>query len=412
MRKIFIPSSFLFALAFVLLVQTNSFANVSYVNIKSVGYGDSYENALNQALVQALQKVNGVSLKSKTLSDTISKSVMKGKDKKVFKDQLFRNQIYKETEGAIKTFEIISENKESGSGRLKIQISATVAKFELSDSANRRRIAVLPFRINVSNSSVDPIKGERMLNQALVNYLTQTRKFALIDRDFSQETDSELVNFSKSSRIEDKVKIGQKLNANYIIVGQIENLDIKEVEKKYLSSDKIFKSTKAFVDFNYRIIDVPTSQIKFASQFRTETNVKNQNQALSKVTEQVANIVGLEIMYAIYPILIEKIENDLVFLGQGGSQIKIGENWEVYEITDSEIEDSYTGEKLGNVEVKVGKIEITQNNAKFSVGKIIDSKYDLASKFEPVKFLVKPIKKNSENGGGNVKTKKQNDEKW
>ena len=50
MRKIFIPSSFLFALAFVLLVQTNSFANVSYVNIKSVGYGDSYENALNQAL--------------------------------------------------------------------------------------------------------------------------------------------------------------------------------------------------------------------------------------------------------------------------------------------------------------------------------------------------------------------------
>jgi len=412
MRKIFIPSSFLFALAFVLLVQTNSFANVSYVNIKSVGYGDSYENALNQALVQALQKVNGVSLKSKTLSDTISKSVMKGKDKKVFKDQLFRNQIYKETEGAIKTFEIISENKESGSGRLKIQISATVAKFELSDSANRRRIAVLPFRINVSNSSVDPIKGERMLNQALVNYLTQTRKFALIDRDFSQETDSELVNFSKSSRIEDKVKIGQKLNANYIIVGQIENLDIKEVEKKYLSSDKIFKSTKAFVDFNYRIIDVPTSQIKFASQFRTETNVKNQNQALSKVTEQVANIVGLEIMYAIYPILIEKIENDLVFLGQGGSQIKIGENWEVYEITDSEIEDSYTGEKLGNVEVKVGKIEITQNNAKFSVGKIIDSKYDLASKFEPVKFLVKPIKKNSETGGGNVKTKKQNDEKW
>ena len=306
---------FVFALALVMLVQTKVFADVSYVNIKSVGHGDTYESALNKALVEALQKVNGVSLKSKTLSDTISRSVMKGSDKEVYKDQLFRNQIYKETEGAIKSFEIIKEGKDSNTGRLKIEITATVAKFELSQSANRRRIAVLPFRINIASTSIDPAEGERMLSQALVNYLTQTRKFAVIDRDFSIETDSELVNFSKSSRIEDKIKIGQKLNANYVIVGQIENLDIQEVEKKYLTSDKVFKSKKAFIDFNYRIIDVPTSQIKFASQYRTQINVKNESQPLSKVTQETAETVGLEIMYAIYPILIEKIENGLVFLG-------------------------------------------------------------------------------------------------
>ena len=403
---------FMFALALVTLVQTKVFGEVSYVNIKSVGYADTYESALNKALVEALQKVNGVSLKSKTLSDTISRSVMKGSDKEVYKDQLFRNQIYKETEGAIKSFEIIQEGKDSKTGRLKIEITATVAKFELSQSANRRRIAVLPFRINIGSTSIDPAQGERMLSQALVNYLTQTRKFAVIDRDFSRETDSELVNFYKSSRIEDKIKIGQKLNANYVIVGQIENLDIQEVEKKYLTSDRVFKSKKALIDFNYRIIDVPTSQIKFASQYRTQVNVKNESQPLSKVTQETAEIVGLEIMYAIYPILIEKIENGLVFLGQGGSQIKSGQNFEVYEMTKSEIEDSYTGEKLGNVETKVGKIQITESNSMFSVGKIIESKYDLASKFEPVKFVVKPLKNNNEKGDSNAKPKKPIDQKW
>ena len=104
---------FVFALALVMLVQTKVFADVSYVNIKSVGHGDTYESALNKALVEALQKVNGVSLKSLKLSDTISRSVMKGSDKEVYKDQLFRNQIYKETEGAIKSFEIIQEGVEA-----------------------------------------------------------------------------------------------------------------------------------------------------------------------------------------------------------------------------------------------------------------------------------------------------------
>jgi len=45
-----------------------------------------------------------------------------------------------------------------------------------------------------------------MLNQALTNYLVQTRKFTVLDRDFDDEVLSELQNLNESSNIEDQAK--------------------------------------------------------------------------------------------------------------------------------------------------------------------------------------------------------------
>ena len=68
-------------------------------------------------------------------------------------------------------------------------------------------------------------------------------------------------------------------------------------------------------------------------------------------------------------------------------------------IEDSEIEgdiikikDSYTGETLGNVETKVGLVEIVDSNSKFSVAKIIELNLDLESNFKPRKYMIKPFK--------------------
>ena len=59
-------------------------------------------------------------------------------------------------------------------------------------------------------------------------------------------------------------------------------------------------------------------------------------------------------------------------------------------------------------------VEISEEQVKTLItdGKIIESKYDLASKFEPVKFVVKPLKDNNEKGDSNAKPKKPIDQKW
>ncbi|MBL6758770.1 MAG: hypothetical protein ISQ17_03365 [Pelagibacteraceae bacterium] len=411
MRKIFIPSSFLFALAFVLLVQTELFSQVNYIETKAKGMGDTYQVALKDALKQAVSKVNGVNLEAKSVLNTVEKTVTNEKDTKILGSREFKNQISDQTKGAIKTYDIVNEQKDPNSGLYVVEITATIARYELSATAQRRRIAVVPFYLVTNNNSEQALKGASLLNQSITTYLVQTRKFTVLDRNYDSDIQKELSNLSEKSNIEDQAKIGQMLFSDYILVGRVEAFEAKEVEKKYLTSDKVFKSKKGIVNFNFRVIDVPTKQIKYSSNLRKEYNLRSEQQPIAYLADVVAQEVGLEIMYAIYPILVEKIESENVFLGQGGNQIKIGDLYDIYEISDSKIKDSYTGENLGNIQTKIGQVKIVDKNSKFSVAKIVKSNYDLSSKFLPEKYMVKPAKK-IEDLDKNKTNKKEMDQKW
>ena len=186
------------------------------------------------------------------------------------------------------------------------------------------------------------------------------------------------------------------------------------MKKKFLTSEKILKKKIGSLNFSYRIIDVPTGQIKYSSKVNLDVDVKKQNQPIPYLFSMTAKNAGLEIMYAIYPILVEKIEEDMLFLGQGGNQIKIDDDFIIYERTDTKIKDSYTGETLGNVEKVVGKAKIIDSNSKFSVAQIIEQKYDLSEDFKPRKYMVKPIKRVKKNkvSSKTKKKKKAIDQEW
>ena len=75
--------------------------------------------------------------------------------------------INEKTKGSIKSFEILSESKD-GNGLVNIEIKATIAKFALSKSAKRKRIAVVPFRLNIGRVDIEnfsPDDFRELLNQ-------------------------------------------------------------------------------------------------------------------------------------------------------------------------------------------------------------------------------------------------------
>ena len=122
-----------------------------------------------------------------------------------------------------------------------------------------------------------------------------------------------------------------------MIVGRLDFLVIKEIEKKFLTSDIIKKKRIGVLNFSYRVIDVPTTQIKYSSSVNLEVDLKKETQLLPYLFNLTAKKAGVEIMYAIFPVLIEKIEDQLAYLGQGGSQLKIGDVYDVFERTDEKI---------------------------------------------------------------------------
>ncbi len=386
-KKLFL----LFVLPLLLFYSTSAISKIVYVEKQTIGIAENYKMAIRDAIREAISQVNGVTQETNSVIQTIEQSISNNEVDDNYSSTNFQELIKENSKGSVKGYEIIRSGKNMD-GLFEVEIKATIAKFALSKSAKRKRIAILPFRQTIESSSIDPSRSTRMLNQALTNYLVQTRKFTVLDRDFDDEVMSELNNLNESSNIEDQAKIGQKLFADYILVGRLETFDIQEIEKKYLTSDQIKKTTTGIIDFNYRVIDVPTKQIKYASNLREEINLNKKQQPEAFFTEQSSKKIGEEILYAIYPILIEKIKGDIAYLGQGGMQIEIGDIYDIYEMTDETIIDSRTGEKLGKMEFKVGQAEIIEKNSKFSIARI-DSNDDLSEKFKPVKFYVKPTVK-------------------
>ncbi len=398
MLKVLTPKvklyNFVFLLLLIFSLSKAAFAEIKYIETVAKGTGETFEIALKKAFNRAVSKVNGVSVESKSVLKTIDKSVTTNEGSSASLTRDLQQTINEKTKGSIKTFEILSESKDTN-GLVNVEIKATIAKFALSKSAKRKRIGIVPFRLNTGRIELEnfsPDDFRELLNQKFSSYLVQTRKFTVLDREFEEEIKGELANLAKSENIDDQVKIGQALFADYIIVGRVDNLEIKEVEKKFLTSEKTIKKTMGILNFSYRIIDVPTTQIKYSSSVNLELNLKKQNQPLVYLSDMTAQNAGVEVMYAIYPILVEKIEGELLYLGQGGNQIKLNDQYSLYERSDEKIKDSYTGETLGNVEIKVGLVEIVDSNSKFSVAKILETNVDLEGNFKPRKYMVKPFK--------------------
>ena len=411
-----LPLLFFFCLSLI-FSSVNTYGEVRYVDTNAKGRGENFEVALKKAFKDAISKINGVSLQSESVLKTIDKSVTTNEKSSATLSRDFQETISEQTKGSIKSFEILNEYKDEN-GIYIVEIKATVAKFALSQTAKRKRMAIIPFRINVNEISIygktfdDADNLRKYLNQEFTSYLVQTRKFTVLDREFESEIQGELANLTNSDKIEDQIKIGQKLFADYIIVGRLDFLVIKEVEKKFLTSDVIKKKNIGILNFSYRVIDVPTTQIKYSSSVNIEIDLKKETQPLPYLFNLTAKKAGVEIMYAIFPILIEKIENQLAYLGQGGSQLKIGDIYDVYERSEEKIKDTYTGEILGNVEKKVAKATIVDVNSKFSVAEISEEKYDLSVGFKPKKFMVKPSKNEKSSKKKKKKKKKKIDDEW
>ena len=398
--------------------------NIEYIEVKSKGNGTTYSEALNNALSNAIAQVNGRSIETQTSLKKISKAITTDKDSSYYSSKEFEKTIKEMTEGFVSNFKILSEDK-SNNNVIKINISANIGKYKIKKSAKRKRIAVLPFYFTQSNydildKNISSSKIDRLLTQSLVSYLVQTRKFTVLDREYMKDIESELSLIKNNeTNIEETVKLGQKIFSDYILVGTIENFYTTEKEIKIKNSNNSVISKQAFIEFNYRILDVPTSQIMYSDDYRGIFNINNS--VVTSVESEIINLTSLEIgskiLYAIYPLRIEKMNGNLAYIGQGGKQMRVEDEYNIIELGEK-INSSYTNEYIGREETIVGKLRIIDVGAKISTAEIIEETYSIEENFEPKKFIIKLIdtqKSDIENAKEKIKQKKKenkNDDDW
>ena len=128
--------------------------------------------------------------------------------------------------------------------------------------------------------------------------------------------------------------------------------------------NKTFVSTKGIVEISYRVIDVATRQIKYANLYLSDSGTTSINADTQMVTDAVSSI-GQDILFAIYPLRVEKIDGMKLYIGQGGNQLNVGDQYDVFMLGE-QIKDTYTGETLGHIEKLIGIAEIENVTSKMS----------------------------------------------
>jgi TolB-like protein len=333
----------------------------------------------------------------KTSSDESPQKANETKDKETSSDespqytQSYIKKLVDETKGGIKTYQIL-EKKKNEQGWIEVKIKAEVASFELPPEASRVRIAVFPFK--VFNAQGDKEKLQRLINQEVNNYFVQTRKFAILDRSYLEEVAKEKSKIlDGSAPAIEMAKIGNEISADFIIVGSVEDFKTEKTVTKVLTdeSTKITRES-AILNLNYRVLDVTTKQISNSDTIKLKISSKGgPNEAMSEVALKAARNMGEEVLFSIYPVLVEKIDGPDLYLGQGGKQFKTGDIYEVFEKGDK-IYDSYTKEAIGNIESPRGKVQITSVSSNMSKARSNEKGIDLSVNFTPGKYLLRPIK--------------------
>jgi len=363
-------------------------AQISYVNVEAEGFGAKKEDAIAGALLQAVSQVNGAEVAGQTLRSMKESSTESAGGNGYLLEESFLNEVSSRSKGIVKSWRVLRESQASGNNGLWfVSVTATIAKYEGSQQLKRLRMAVSDFRIEGSNKVVDGQLVATTFTKTLSDGLTQTRKFAMIDRSFLKEQDEELQRLSSGGYLtEELARIGGKAGTDYLIVGIVNKaeLDTKIVDLK--TTGKSIAINNASLSISYRIVDVTTSQLKYSA----EVSGESQNSSVVELSKDLANKAVVKILNAIFPISVLAVDSSTVTLGQGGDMLKPGQKLKLVKLGQALV-DPHTHESLGRQESIVGEVEVIDVQAKISTAKLLTPTAEL----QGVALIVRPYVEDS-----------------
>lgn len=348
------------------------------------GQGQSKDDAIKNGLFQAVAQVKGIKVGSGDYSfgyrsasaDINRTSTGKTVGFDAVSVQTSGTLQTTDIAGLVKTYEVIDEKK-LDDGTYQVTLKVWVYD-RVADKTSRTRFAVMPLKPEERSYSFLGlvVPGEQLadeLAQKITTLLTQTNKFAVLDRQHIQEYLNEQGVLFLTAPIEEQARIGQVLGADYMLVGTITeaNLRIRHTSNEAAAGVN-FKEYRADFAFDYRVIVASSRQVKFSDSVRLRLETDEVKQLVTKweppdldyrelvdnlVAKAAAEVVN-KLSDRLYPPRIASIEADgKVIIDQGGDRFVTGTLLDVFK-ADKQIADADTNEIIGSTETLVATIRI------------------------------------------------------
>jgi len=327
--------------------------------VTTTGHGATEKDAIHDALVMAVSQVRGLSIQSQeylSIQDTIRNDSASNLTQ-------YKNDISTQTKGLVSSYTVNQSSKNAQTG-YQVTVTAVVPTYKASQQINRLRLAVLPLKIApqlAGNSSAINAGHEWMAK--LEDSLVQTRRFAMLDRSYAEQTRAELNQYlSGEFNPAEVARIGQKAGTDYIVTGEVMKYQVQDKSvRNPLTGERIARSSLDS-EISLRVIDVATSQVKFAKTYGSPQQA------------------SVDIINAIYPLMAVAVSPMSITIGQGGDALKVGQKFDVFAL-GRELKDPYTGESLGKQEVLVGQVQIASTQFKTSEARILSGSEQINANF-------------------------------
>lgn len=388
------------------LTQTPDVGKVEQVVVKAKGMGMSPGAAINDALKTAVAQVNGVQVNATSenfnsfeqATGTLDVETSQGKDSAkvtaTLQSQAFAEQIITQSKGLVSSFKVLSmKPPATGSGAYAVEIEASIAKFKAPADAGKIKIVVAPLRSERSSFDIGgrQVPAEQVLGairQQIIDALSQTGRFVILDRQFEGELQSELSMISSGKAVNtDFAKLGQALSADLVWVGVVNNLAYSKNVRKLQTSERDLVSYSGAWSVSQRLINLATRQIAVSNTLEgipspiapTTLGAKfDEASSLQEIQSDIVKKAAESILLRTFPISIVERDGNNVVLSQGGQAVRENGRYRIY-LQGKEIKDPQTGQSLGNMESLCCDVVINRVTPSLSYGVLEDVKADLST---------------------------------
>ncbi|MBW7988593.1 MAG: hypothetical protein FVQ84_01015 [Planctomycetes bacterium] len=388
------------------LVCPKAFSAPITIVRQTKGQGVTREQAIDKALYQAVAQAKGIAVSSGRYDFGFQSSGV-GIDTKDTGKSIEFDSVSVQAGGStrltdiagwVKSYEVIDEQK-IDDRTYEVTIKAWVYDYEDPEQTKRLKLAIMPIQTlydsyRFGNYVPSAVEMSLKLSQQLSAGITQTNKFAVLDREYISEfAQNRNILISDDSPIEEKARLGQVLGADYMIVGTISNAGLKIKERASRAIGRAIREYEVDYVFDYRLIVAPTRQVKLADTVnialeRDQVRVLvkrwrpedlDYREMVDNLTARVAKQVIDSIIDRLYPIRIasKNITGQLI-INQGGKRISKGSVLDVF-VQGEEIIDVDTKESLGRTESHIATIEIEKVTPTISYARLVKGDLDKIS---------------------------------
>ena len=351
------------------------------------GIGDTYRDAVNDALILALMQYGGGVISHEECArfskkTTFETSTVKGDERRQMLDDSITRSMKKWANGKINGYTVLSESV-NGDGKYYVLLEVRFPGKYIPPGRDKdalRRMAVVPFNVygntfNYYGQSLSTVEWSAALAAQLNVRLTQTRKFTGLDRAFDPEVNAELARLSATnSAPEDAARLTSKLSTDYLVVGTVKLNDVQPPAVHPLTHQPLPRAPALFAEINYRVLIAATGQLKWADTIRLDAAmfaVTDANSFVSMSAETAAGAICDGMMANILPFEVVKVEGERVTIGEGGKQIAVGDRFLVCALGEP-VKDTRTNEVIDWTETPVATVEVTAVLPKLSYAKFVD----------------------------------------